>query len=116
DLAEKPNKINEGTEPLRADWFAYTGSEDYGIWLFQLDGRGAEDVRAALSLIAAQAIAKLGIPPIPIPQPLQYFPAWRDYCDVLEEHARLEGKPADYSNDIPVGLGAADRDAVDPCT
>jgi len=62
-----------------------------------------QGVRAALGLIAAQAIAKLGIPPIPIPHPSQHFPAWKDYCDVLEEHAR-------------VGLGVADRDAVDPCT
>ena len=75
-----------------------------------------QGVRAALGLIAAQAIAKLGIPPIPIPHPSQHFPAWKDYCDVLEEHARVEGKAADYSDAVPVGLGVADRDAVDPCT
>jgi hypothetical protein len=38
DLAEELRRINQGAEPLRADWFAYTGSEHYGTWLFHDDG------------------------------------------------------------------------------
>jgi len=96
DLCEKLRGINRGAERLRADWFAYAGSENYGIWLFHLDRRGTEEVRAALGLIAAQAIAKLGTPPIPIPQPSQHCPSWTDYCAEREEQALLNGKAADF--------------------
>jgi hypothetical protein len=116
DLAEELLKIKHRAEPLRAYWFAYVGSEGYGIWLLHLDGGGTDEVLAAFSLIAARAIEKLGIPPIPIPQPLQYDPQWRLYCQAKEEMALLGGGTIDLSDTVPFGLGVVDRDAVDPCT
>jgi hypothetical protein len=116
DLVEELKKIRHGAEPLRAQWHAYVGSEDYGIWFFRFDGLGTEELRAAFSLIAARAIEKLGILPIPIPQPSQNFPDWRLDCQLVEEMALAEGKPIDLGDAVPFGLGVVDRDAVDPCS
>jgi len=118
DLADELEKI-KAVQPLRADWFAYVGSEDYGIWLLRPDGRNTDDLRATFSLIAAHAISKLSklrIPPIPVPGPLQYCPHWKVYCNLEEDLARREGKDLDLSYAVPYGLDTVDLDAVDPCT
>lgn len=114
DLADELEKI-KAVQPLRADWFAYVGSEDYGIWLLHPDGRNTDGLRATFSLIAAHAIRKLGIPPIPVPEPLQHCPHWTVYCNLEEDLARREGKELDLSHAVPYGLSKVDLDAVDPC-
>jgi hypothetical protein len=114
DLAEMLKNIKQVAEPLWADWLAYEGCEDYGIWLLRPEG--TREARATFGLFAARAIEKLGIPPIPTPQPLQHFPAGRLYCDVTEEIVPPEGKRIDLSDTVPFGLGVVDRDAVDACT
>ena len=85
DLAAEFKNVNQADGLLRADWFAFEKSENYGIWIFHLDGRGTPQVRAAFCLIASRAIDKLGIPPIPTPQPLQHDPQFRLDCQVEEE-------------------------------
>jgi hypothetical protein len=115
DLADELEKI-KAVQPLRADWFAYVGSEDYGIWLLHPDGRNTDGLRATFSLIAAHAIRKLGIPPIPVPEPLQHCPHWKVYCAVEEDLARRQGEALDLSDSVPYGLDTVDLDAVDPCT
>jgi len=116
DLVAELKTSKWAAEPLRADWFAYVGSENYGIWFFGVVDRATEEVRAAFGLFAARVIEKLGIQPIPTPQPLEHFPAWKLYCEVEEELARLQGKTIDLSDAVPFGLGATDCDAVDSCT
>ena len=116
DLAAELKKIKHAGEPLSVDWLAHVGSEDFGIWHLRPDGPDTDEVRATFSLIAARAIEKLGIPPIPIPQPSQYFPDWKFYCEVKAGLARLEGKEMDLSDAIPYGLAVVDLDAVDPCS
>jgi len=34
-LAKELREIKQSAEPLRAEWYAYEGSEDYGIWLLR---------------------------------------------------------------------------------
>ena len=109
-------KTHQAAGPLRVDWYAYVGSENYGIWFFGMVDPATEEIRAAFGLFAARVIEKLGIQPIPIPRPLEHFPAWKLYCEVGEEIARLQGKTIDLSDAVPLGLGATDCDAVDPCT
>jgi len=116
DLVEELKKIKQSAEPLWADWYAYAGSEDYGIWHLRPGGPQTDEVRATFSLFAARAIEKLGIPPIATPQPSQHFPGGKLYCDVAEETVRPEGNAIDLSNAVPYGLGVVDWDAVDPCT
>jgi hypothetical protein len=116
DLVDAFNNVKRPGEPLRADWLAYVGSEDFGIWLFDMYGRGTDEARAAFCLVAAKAVEKVGIPPIPIPKPLQYDPQWSLYCRLEEEMALREGKTIDLSDAVPLGLGEVDKDAVDPCT
>lgn len=106
----------KAVEPLRAQWSAYVASEPYGIWLLRPDGECTAQVRATFTLIAAQVIEKLGIPPIPVPQPQQHCPHWREYCKAEEDLARGAGKDLDLSKAVPWGLGVVDWDAVDPCT
>jgi hypothetical protein len=115
-LAKELREIKQSAEPLRAEWYAYEGSEDYGIWLLRPEGLQTDEVHATFSLFAARAIQKLGIPPIPVPQPCQHFPDWVLYCRILEEMAGRNRKPIDLSDAVPYGLGVVDRDAVDPCT
>jgi hypothetical protein len=114
-LAKQLKKIRLSPEPLRAEWCAYEGSEDYGIWLLRPEAPQSNEVRATFSLFAARAIQKLGIPPIPLPQPSQHFPDWDLYCRI-EEETRPRRKPVDLSDAVPYGLGVVDRDAVDTCT
>jgi hypothetical protein len=111
-MTDQPSWLDLGKElaeirhvPLRAEWYAYEGSEDYGIWLLRPAGPQTDGVCADFSLFAARAIEKLGIPPIPVPQSCQHFPDWNRFCDILG-----------LSDAVPFGLGVVDRDAVDPCT
>jgi hypothetical protein len=103
-------------EPLRAQWYAYEGSEDYGIWLLRPGGRRTGQIRATFTLTAAQIIEKLQIQPIPIPEATQHCPHWADYCSVEEDLARRAGQKLNLSGAVPYGLDTIDRDAVDPCT
>jgi hypothetical protein len=114
-LADQLESI-KAIQPLWAQWHAYVGSEDYGIWILRPDAPSADQARAKFSLIAARAIQKLRIPPVPVPQPLQHCPHWTDYCRAEEEMARRAGRVRDLSNAVPYGLDKTDGDAVDPCT
>src|SRR5262249_40991677 len=60
DLAEALKKIEPSDEPLRAEWFAFEGSQNYGIWLLRPDSSDQEDVRASFSLIAARGDRRIG--------------------------------------------------------
>ena len=113
----RPGTREDQSNPaLSADWLAYVGSEDYGVWLLRPDDANADESRAAFSLIAAHIIAKLAILPIPVPQPLEYCPHWKMSCNAEEESVRKEGKELDLSDAVPHGLDKVDLDAVDPCT
>lgn len=102
--------------PLRAEWLAFEGRENYGIWLLRTDRGDTDEARAAFGLAAARAIEKLGIVPIPIPQALEYDSRWNLYRQMEEEMALRQGKTIDLSDVVPFGLGQADRDAVDQCS
>jgi hypothetical protein len=115
DLAASFRRIRDEREPLKAEWYACEGREEFGIWLLCPSRRENEEVRADFSLIAARAIARLGLSPTPLPDPLQHDPQWRLYCRTEEELALLSGKKIDLSNAVPC-LGDVDKDAVDPCT
>ena len=115
-LAQEFRNINQVTGPIRADWLAYEGSENYGIWLLGMDGVGTEEAVAAFALAAARAIEKLGVAPIPPPKPREHCPYWDAYCGMEEEIARRQGRTIDLSDAVPIGLGMVDRDAVDPCS
>ena len=71
---------------------------------------------ASFCLIAAEAIEKLGIPPLPIPTATMHFPLWSEYCKAHERLASRAGTPMDLSDAVPYGLESVDGDAVDPCT
>jgi hypothetical protein len=116
DLAGDFERTCHKDRPLVAKWFSYAGSEEHGIWLLSRDGSDSDQIRAGFTLVAAHAIEKLGVPPVPIPEPLQYCPHWADYCDVEEEMARQVGQTIDMSGKVPYGLETVDRDAVDPCS
>ena len=119
DLAgdvEELGKKQPVRKTLRAEWYAYEGSEEHGIWLLLPGGPGTEEARASFGLFAARAIQKLGIRPIPVPQASQYFRDWELDCRFEEDIARRSGKPIDLSEAVPSGLGEVDADAVDPCT
>lgn len=113
DLAAEFWDITESWPSLRADWLAFEGSEEYGAWVVRPGGARTAEVRAGFSLIAARAIEIAGIPPIPVPQPLQHFPGWNLLTEDFGLHRR---KTMNLSDIVPYGLGAIDRDAVDPCT
>jgi hypothetical protein len=54
-LAEELDSV-KAVVPLQADWYAYVGSEEFGIWLLRLAGPRAggpqrEEVRARFCLI-----------------------------------------------------------------
>lgn len=115
DLAHEIEKL-KAVQPLWAEWLAYVGSEDYGLWFLRPDGQESDEARATFSLTAAQIINKLKLPPVPIPKPLQYCPHWELSCKTEEEMARREGKVLDLSGEVPHGLDKVDFDAVDPCT
>ena len=104
------------TQRLEAQWYAYVGSENYGIWILRPEGQRSEQARATFSLIAARAIEKLGIPPVPVPKPLQHCPHWTESCRAEKEFARQAGKIRGLSGAVPYGLDRVDWDAVDPCT
>lgn len=112
-LAKEFKNIPPPPEPLRAEWFVYEGSEDYGIWLLRPGGSPTDEVRATFSLLAARVIKKLGISPIPTPQPSQHFADWDLYCRTLGEISGPNREPIDA---VPYGLSVEDRDAVDPYT
>jgi hypothetical protein len=114
-LAEKLERLKV-MEPLRAQWCAYEGSEDYGIWLLRPDGERTAQIRATFTLIAAHIIENLELQPIPVPHSVQHCPHWADYCSVEEDMARRVGQKLDLSDAVPFGLDTIDRDAVDPCT
>jgi hypothetical protein len=114
-LAEELESIKT-VVPLRADWYAYVGSEEFGIWLLRPNGPPTDEMRARFCLVAARAVEKLLIPPIPVPQARQHCPHWTEYCKVEEELAGLAGRVLDLSDAVPYGLGIVDADAVDPCT
>jgi hypothetical protein len=103
-------------EPLRAEWYAYEGREDYGNWLLRPDGKRTLQVRSTFTFVAARIIEKLAIQPIPVPEAAQHHPHWTDYCSVEEDMARRVGQELDLSEAVPYGLETVDRDAVDPCT
>jgi hypothetical protein len=107
------NEFEHFGQPLRADWFACEGREDYGIWLLLPDGPDSQKIRASFSLIAARAIEKSGISPKPLPQPQQHDPHWDLYCQLEEEAAQRAGKTIALSDAVPYGLGDVDRDAVE---
>lgn len=115
DLIDEVEKIKEAG-PLEAHWHAYRDSEAYGIWLIRPDSPEHQERRVNFSLFAARAINKLGIPPVPIPQPLQHCPHWNRYLELEEEFARRQGKSLDLSDAVPYGLATVDLDAVDVCT
>jgi hypothetical protein len=75
-----------------------------------------EERRSSFSLFAAYAIAKLGISPVALPQPVEYCPHWATICELEVEPARKEGISQDLSDTVPHGLDKIDVDAVDPCT
>lgn len=115
DIAQALEK-SKTVVPLRADWYAFVGSEDYGIWLLRPEGSKTEQIRATFGLIVARGIEKLGIPPVPVPMPLQHCPHWTEYLVVEEDLERQIGHVRGRSDWIPHGLGAVDWDAVDLCT
>jgi hypothetical protein len=106
----------KAVEPLRAQWHAYVGSENHGIWILRPDRGRAEQVHASFTLIAVHIIEKLGIPPIPVPKSVEHCPHWAEYCGAEEEIARRAGRVRDLSDAVPYGLDTIDWDAVDPCT
>lgn len=116
DLANEFEEICNTARPLAAKWFAYAGSENHGIWLLSPNSPETEEVRATLSLLAARAVEKLGLPLQPTPEPLQHCPHWGDYCAIEEEMARRAGQQVDLSRAVPYGLETIDGDAVDPCS
>jgi hypothetical protein len=116
DLARQFEEIQCEPEPLRAHWIAHVGSEDYGIWLLRPEGSHAHEARIVFSLLAAKAIEILGVPPLPIPQPEQYFPEWKLCREVEEDLERQAGKEVDLSEVVPHGLEKMDEDAADPCS
>ena len=107
DLANEFRQIKHPREPLRADWLANEGSENYGIWLLRPEGSDYYEAREAFCLLAARATEKLGLAPIPTPTPLQHDPS------VPEQIGSLGGNPAEEDDLVPYGLG---EDAPDPCT
>lgn len=115
DLAHQIEKL-KAVQPLWAEWLAYVGSQDYGLWFLRPDSQKSDDARATFSLTAAQIISKLKLPPVPVPKPLQYCPHWELSCKTEEEMALKEGKVLDLSDAVPHGLDKVDFDAVDPCT
>jgi hypothetical protein len=103
DLARELKELKSPEKPIRAEWFANEGCEDYGIWLLLPDGPLTAAIRAEFSLIAACAIGKLGLQPIPIPEPLQYDPQWRLYCQAEEkanEAPPLPENPVSRAGDL----------------
>ncbi len=114
-LADELESLN-AVEPLRAQWLAYEGSENYGIWLLRPDGQRTAQIRATFTLIAAHIIEKLEILPIPVPKSVQHCPHWAGYCRVEEDLANRAGQELNLSDAVPYGLDTIDRDAVDPCT
>jgi hypothetical protein len=104
-LASEFERLRQQREPLRAEWSANEGSEDYGIWLLCPDGSHTVRIRTAFSLVAAHAAEKLGIPPIPVPMVAQNEPK------VFEQITLLGGDPAEGVH-VPYGL---DGNAVNPC-
>lgn len=115
-LAREFQAIPQSAERLRGEWLAYQGSEDYGIWLLRPGGTETEEARAAFTLLAAEAMARLGIAPLPVPQPEQHFPDWGRFIGHFQEKAERAGRTTDLSGSVPYGLGKEDRDAVDPST
>lgn len=115
-LTKELKEIRQRGEPLRAEWQAFDGSEEHGIWLLLPEGPETEEVRASFGLFAARAIQKLGIPPIPVPSAHQHFVDWDQYCELEEEMARRCGKPIGLSGAVPYGLCVEDQDAVDRYT
>jgi hypothetical protein len=90
DLVQELEKI-KATQRLSADWLAYEGSEDYGVWHLRPDDANTDESRATFGLIAAHIIAKLAIPPVPVPQPLEYCPRWKMSCNAEEESVPKSG-------------------------
>jgi hypothetical protein len=116
DMADELDRIKQSGESLRACCIAYEGAEEHRNWIFFPRGERTENALASFTLVAAHAIAKLGMLPIPIALPLQHDPLWTLSCQAEEDQARREGKTIDLSDAVPYGLGEVDRDAVDPCT
>ena len=116
DLAKELEQSKHSAEPLRADWFAFQGSEDYGVWILRPGGLATAPMRAAFSAFAACAIGKLGIPPIRVPQPCEHFPDWRQSRPIEQGFTRGNREAVDLSDCVPYGLGTEDHDAVDAWT
>src|SRR5262249_36024700 len=74
DMAGAFKRIKNESKPIRAEWIANEGNEAYGIWLLLPDGLEHAEARAWFSLVAACAIAKLGLAPIPLPEASQHDP------------------------------------------
>ena len=108
-LVDELEKIR-APQPLRVEWSAYVGSEDYGIWLW-IPG-GPEECRASFGLFAARAIQMFGIPPIPAPRWEQHCPHWKQYHKLQKRLAKKQGQKLVESAD----LRTFERDSVDPCT
>lgn len=80
DLAESfKHAKNDHARRLRADWFAWKGGEDSGIWILALFKEVPEVTLAEFSLIAAQALSKLGINAIAVPNLVQCKSRWKRY-------------------------------------
>ena len=107
ELAREFGRLPRHLGPLSGEWTANEGSESYGRWL--LKPSDAPKARAEFALLAVKAIAKMGIPPIPIPTPLEHDPN-------IREQVRLLGGTDNDEVLTPHGLGEADKDAVDPST
>ena len=115
-LAKEFEKSAASAGSLRAEWLAFDGNEDYGIWLVRPGGPSTDALRATFSLLSASPIAKLGAAPVPTPQPLLHFPDWGRLINPLRGEAEKDGRTIDLSDAVPYGLGEVDRDAVDACT
>ena len=116
ELLHEITKIRQSATPLPAHWFAVEHHEDNGVWVLGIDGSSSEDEVAIFTLFAARAMEKAGLRPIPVPLPSEHDPQWDLYRQFIEDGTRQRGEEIDLSNAVPYGLGAIDRDAVDPCT
>ncbi len=116
ELAKDFKQISTPEGPLWAQWFAYEGSEPYGIWLLRPEGLATDEARAQFSLLAARAINMLALAPSPIPSATEFFPHWGLCREAEEDLTYPAGQSNNPSDAVPRGLGTADLDAVDPCS
>jgi hypothetical protein len=116
DLTKELEEIEQSGARLRAEWYAYEGAEDYGIWLLRPEGRDTDRLLASFSLFTARAIGKLGVSPISTPDPSEHFPDWSLLRRTEQRLRQPQQKTIDLSNAVPYGLDEVDRDAIDPFT